>query len=527
MWRMHRAAILKFTTTNPWALSIMHSTDPSLRVRILLLGLAFLLAGCSGTTQEKQAVQASFPIESLDSLLFHQLQTRRIVMFGDGGHGVGYYMRTMTTLLSAWTDSLARDTYNQSIPSKICLIVEKDSVQQLLLENYIACGNTDEVLSSLFQDHILRYSNSFSLEYLEYLSCLREVRERIALLQRRYPSRGIEFQIMGAEPWPPFSDQERRTMSREEFTKRSFLWAAHQRDKLISLTIDRFLRDHPDFKALVFYGSAHLRRDEADKAKAFGSPEPELKGYFLAHFLDSLYGRQQVTVFRSPVPDGVPRPTGLFRSVIALYEKIDAPDFVFDPDPASTTFFPILFCPTQRTLKILEQTLSEYSHITTPRDADLSYGSAGYLYNLFKRSYLNTIADKNTLIDSMLTYMRMRQSPGTALKRISQISRSLARDFNTIENFHSLEKWISIVALEDTVAYRTTLQRFLHTLPVPSTGSDIATDLEERAMPPERQILKRKAAFVTMLMRSLYWLGTIEEWKEARHYLSTSIGRDS
>ncbi len=505
----------------------MHSLRSSLRVHVLFLGLAFLLAACSGTTQEKPTLQASFPIESLDSLLLRQLQIKRIVMFGDGGHGVGYYMQTVTEFLSAWTDSLGREDYDQSIPTKICLIVEKDSVHQRLIENYIACGNTDETLASLMQEQILRYTNSFSVEYLEYLSCLREIRQKVTDLQRRYSSRGIEFQIMGAEPWPPFSDQERRTMPREELRKQAFVWAAYQRDILISGLIDKFLKDHPDYKALVFYGTAHLLRDETDKAKAMGSPEPEVRGYFLAHYLDSLYGRDQVAIFRSPIPDGVPRPTGVSRSVVALKMQDASPDFVFDPDPALTTFFPIFFCPTQRTLKILQETLSEHSDIRTLRDADLSYGSAVYLYNLLKHSYLNSMPNKSTLIDSILTYMRVRDSSGTALRRVSQISRALSKDFNTIENCQSLEKWISVIPLEDTVAYRATLQRFLRTLPFPVTGPDMATDLEERSIPPEQQLLKRKAAFVTELMRSLYWLGTTEEWEEAQHYLATSTGRGS
>jgi hypothetical protein len=448
-------------------------------------------------------------------------------MFGDGGHGVGCYLQTVTRLLNAWTDSLARDEYNQSMPTKICLFVEKDTLQRRLMENYIACGNTDEALTSLIQQQIVQYSNSFSIEYLEYLSSLREIRQKVSVLQHQYPNRGIEFQIMGAEPWPPFSEQEKRTLSREELRKQAFLWAAYQRDILISASIDKFLKDHAGYKALVFYGTAHLRRDETGKAKATGSPEPEIRGYFLAHYLDSLYGRQQVAIFRSPIPDGVPRATGLSRSVFALKMANASPDFVFDPDPASTTLFPIFFCPTQRTLKILEHTLTEHSRITTRRDADLSYGSAVYLYYLLKHSYLNSVPTKRRLIDSIVTYMRMRDSSGTALRRISEISRSLSKDFNVIENFQSLEKWISVVALEDSAAYRTTLERFLHTLPVPVTGSDIATILEERSMPPDQQLLKRKAAFVTVLMRSLYWLGTTEEWKEAQHYLATSTGHDS
>ncbi len=70
-------------------------------------------------------------------------------------------------------------------------------------------------------------------------------------------------------------------------------WDLYERDRETSATLMRYLAKHPDRKVLLFSGLMHTMRDSE-------------RGCFLAHYLDSLMQRPNVSVIQTSriVPQG-------------------------------------------------------------------------------------------------------------------------------------------------------------------------------------------------------------------------------
>lgn len=63
-----------------------------------------------------------------------------------------------------------------------------------------------------------------------------------------------------------------------------------ERDSLAAANIVAYLKDRPEQKGLVFYGSGHLIKRPDYKSAGGGEPSEEDKGYYLAYYLKGEFG---------------------------------------------------------------------------------------------------------------------------------------------------------------------------------------------------------------------------------------------
>ena len=430
----------------------------------LLLLLFLSINSCKAQVEQPRVIKTT-DIDLLNNFVFESLKSKRIIMLGDGIHGHGYFKGIVSGILNSWIDSLEKNPNSQTIPHKLFLFLETDSVKQLLFNEVIDYGNFDNYLTEQI-DEVTKFGgwDRFSVDNFEFLFELRDIRKRIDELNKK-TNKDICLTIKGVEDPPSFINfSTMYQMGVEKYRKELFLWFAKERDKIISKNIIRNLDNNRDYKAIVFYGSAHLIRKYIDKSHwAFSTIQEPIYEYFLAHYLDEYFGRAQVDVYCTV------KVHGEATDIIQKYEKDnDYEDYYVKCNVLPDFPFPLYIISNKKILNSLINLTDKYIEGGKEEDYLLFVNFSRLFFNHVKRSHLyfeDYVKDK---IDSLATYPLQftRNDIKFIYKTTRRISKELVDKFDIVKNIEEMDKWIMMIdKFDDKLRYLEMLKRIIYNLP--------------------------------------------------------------
>ncbi len=284
----------------------MKAIKPKISFRILCLALilacvAWYFESCGGT-QDAGAIADGIRENSttnINGFILDKLKRNRVVMLSDSRHGSSLYLQSVIRFLNYWVDNLDNPfDSGYSIPRKLFLVRETAPDEGAQVRQFL---DTGELFESFSYRYIMWVMNTARVEYYDDL---RRLVERIDSINNTLPpGRKIEFKLMFPE----------KAIDRITWTR---AWAdtffISQRDEYSSQRVSDSLEAHPDYRALIFYGSAHLNKHRAVKRGYNMSGE----GYYLAHYLTQRFGDMGgvYTIYQS-VNNAMGDMSGFYRAV--------------------------------------------------------------------------------------------------------------------------------------------------------------------------------------------------------------------
>lgn len=224
-----------------------------------------------------QATAATYR-DAPDRVIAEELVRHEAVMLGDFQHGGAYSLQSLLRVLEAWAT-------NPRSPHSLTLFLERDSEAADILTRYLRSGDMSELLDF--------YLPTGAVEHLEFYADLRALVGQIEDTSRLW--------IRGAEPGTVF---DRPELGAQE----SYRLFVEERDSTIAAGILDHVSEFPERAVLVFYGNLHLIGNRVRKPFAPpGYPAAKTEGYYLAHYLKSALGQDEVLTVnqipRSPEPE--------------------------------------------------------------------------------------------------------------------------------------------------------------------------------------------------------------------------------
>jgi hypothetical protein len=424
----------------------------------------------------------------------------------------------------------AGDEQTSAIPQKLLLFVEPDSEVFNLQQRSTRSGDLTPWLAYLIKletvwGHLI---GGTSVDNVEYAAALNLIADRVARLNAAYPAHPYDFQIVCPEAMPPYKPFD-RGQTRDtaeirkkylEFGRTKFNYFAHDRDRLSSSAVRKSMLEHPDYKGVIFYGTAHLLRGIHDKSplggKEFGIDTAY--DYYLAHFLDQDFGRDSVAVFTSQQ-----EPTMDEARVDQFVHGPDSPDYVImtpliPPGPS-----PLEIMPSRTVLNALRQLVQDCEKEGTEHGRMFSRAFSTKLYLQLKRSTLNNQPSTRIMLDSIHVHTRDTSAAAAAKKDI--LLDSLISAYDGIASIDSIHNWFGILAA-DSSFYDEMLNLVIKNMP----GADTVTALRG----PLRLPLDTAArAFlhthltdrIEYFLVNMLWIGTPDEKTRARAKLIALTGQ--
>jgi hypothetical protein len=240
----------------------------------------------------------------VDSLVYkpeyyiaNEINNKRIVMLGDFDHNNYASQHTIISVLNVWLNFILKYHSNEYL--SLILENSKDDIERI--NEFIKNNDIKVILDS----HI----NAEYLEDLEFYYDLANFSKRIDSLNNinKYQ---IFFNIKGFEEIGKEVPLKFYNMNRRELET----YYVNIRDSLTANEINKYLNDNPLYKAIIFYGSAHLISKYVNK-KTTVLKDDENKGYYLAYFLKRFFGETNVLTVNQLVNPGYP---GTFLDSIKL-----------------------------------------------------------------------------------------------------------------------------------------------------------------------------------------------------------------
>lgn len=291
-----------------------------------------------------------------------------------------------------------------------------------------------------------------------YLYKLRKIKLRIEELKKEKPEYLVDFKIMGAEDYPHYTFEDIVNMGHQEFRKKRLLWYAFERDKLSSHNIYKFIKDNPDYKAIIFYGGPHLYRNKLPKNFEKDLINDDMYSFYMAHYLDSLFTRKKVSVFLMQ-----PQLNNEKEFIEECEMRSDTPDFVMYCKPKP--FYPLTFSfvKTKTYLKSLYDVLLKHSNIQTKSESILARSLAFRLNNALMRTYI--YHEKNVLhkIDSLL--LNQRGDLKGILPEFIKIANELLINYDVIKSLDKASETITFNHFPDSLYYNRQLCQILTNIP--------------------------------------------------------------
>ncbi|HUI91642.1 MAG TPA: hypothetical protein VLX68_05265 [Chitinivibrionales bacterium] len=248
---------------------------PKKLLLVLLACFAAGLASCGGQVLKRIHT-------SPEEYLLNDLRSRRILMFGDFGHGQPLPYYSLVQLLNKWVSLAAKDA---DVDRKIVLVLERDSAQIALIKDFIRTNDP----KPLFQSTVLAPHGT--MEGMEFLCDLRRIAVRTDSLNAHAPlQKQITLELFGPETTPEYG----RDLPDYKLTIAQSDFFFHARDSLLARAITGHLANRADAKAVIFYGNGHLIKNFTDKNIYHLRYATNTMGYFLAYYLKKAYGDAQV-----------------------------------------------------------------------------------------------------------------------------------------------------------------------------------------------------------------------------------------
>jgi hypothetical protein len=142
--------------------------------------LSFTLGKSNAQTYVEKSVSELIKTKceyDLNKFILDKMTNNRIVMLADAGHGMHIYMQTVIDFLNYWIDEIQKNKklhLTESFPSRLYLIMEKDSVVINSIYRFFNDGNVYHVLQP---DNLPGYQ--FTTTVLEFYDDLKKVKYRV------------------------------------------------------------------------------------------------------------------------------------------------------------------------------------------------------------------------------------------------------------------------------------------------------------------------------------------------------------
>ena len=491
------------------------------------------LCGLSFSQEQPERVYPtirSAPKDSLETVLLSRLSRGKLLILGDAAHRRGFYLRTVTDLLEAWIGQL-RASETPAQPRRLFLFLEVDQAEQLTIEKYFATGDDSEYLAFKL-DQALTWGGVeewTTTDQVEFIQDLRGILEEIKELNRRRPELGAELRVIGCEATPPYHITDAKDY--EKFMKARLEWFANERDSLSAAKISRLMDENPDFKGIVFIGQGHIEsRTLVDKANfAPGTSAPPTFGYFMPHYVDRHFGRENVTT----VSFFYHRRDNLTEYFDVFSVADTTPDiYVYSVSRPPMAWSVYLL----RSRKILSTFLATIrAHAPAgANEGELRLASAtarGLIYQL-KRSYLNLDPLQRQWIDSLANNRREMIKSRTAADRVITIAAQLCRDFDSMKDIDLFEHSRIVPGVADSSRFGVALKMWFANLLSDAATTETIPSLS--LAPPNFQIvpdtlaqmelLKHHKDLTQSLLINLLWIATPEESSRAVERLRGETG---
>jgi YVTN family beta-propeller protein len=483
---------------------------------------------------------ATHPFDSLNAILMDNLCRKKVVMIGDGYHEHGAYMRLVTGLLTHWVDTLESEqnagrgvvtAYGRSaVPRKVMLFLEGDSEQVALQLHSMRNGNAAPWLARLLRletewGHLI---GGTSVDVVEYTMALNRIVDRVGRLNAKDPTHPYGFQIIGPEgvpPYKPFDRGQTRDIAEmrkkyQEFERIKFNWFAHERDQISASGIRKALVEYPDYKGVVFYGTAHLMRGMQNKADAGGRAYgiDSAYDYYLAHFLDGYFGRDSVAVFFTQSKPGLDESGITENAHRGELSDYNVSCSLVPPRPS-----PLELMPSQTVLAAFRKLIRDCEREGNELGRMLGRVFSTRLYLQLKRSTLNDGKATRPLLDSIRVHTWDTSAAAAARKDV--LFDSLITRYDGISSIDSLQNWLTIRAV-DSSFYNEMLNEVIMNIP----GVDSVYDFTHPIRLPMDTTLRafvrtQNRSLVEYFLVNLLWIGTSDEKARALAKLQTLSGQ--
>ncbi|MGA2624950.1 MAG: YncE family protein [Bacteroidota bacterium] len=476
---------------------------------------------------------AMHPFDSLNPILVDNLCRKKVVMIGDGYHEHGTFMRLVTGLLNRWVDTLeaekkegARSAGLSAIPHKLMLFLEADSEQLALKLRSIRSGDAAPWLASMLKletewGHLI---GGTSVDVVEYTAALNRILDRVARLNAKDSTHPYDFKIMGPEGVPPYKPFDRgQTRDTAEIRKKrlewgrtKFNWFAHERDRITSSAVWKALTEHPDYKGVVFYGTAHLMRERQNKADLGGREYgiDSAYDYYLAHFLDGYFGRDSVAVFFSHSNPGAEE-----ASIAENAHRGEIFDYNISCTLVPRGPSPLELMPSRTVLAAFRELMRDSEKEGNEHGRMFGRLYAFRLYLQLKRSNLNGGIMTRPLLDSIRAHMW--DTSAAAAARRDVLFDSLIAVYDGISSIDSLQNWLTRPA-NDSSFYNEMLNLVIMNIP----GADSVHDFRNPVHLPldttmQAFVRAHHRDLVEYFLVNLLWIGTPDE--KARALISLTM----
>jgi len=496
---------------------------------VLLFLIFVIIFGCTEPKKSTTKIINTYPLESLNELLYKELLSKRIIMIGDGYHHHFYYHSNVNNFLNFWLDRLEQNDSDKNIPTKLFLFLEllegskeiKDVVNHFFRTGDIYQFIKYQIKTSSF--------NLLTIDTIEAFYGLKKILERIKYLNEKKFNNSINLIITGANNQPLFNFRNSFGMDKRTFIIEKFKWFAKKRDKLSSEDYINKLKDNPEYKAICYYGSTHLQRGKVRKGNAGGYLEKHIYDYYLPHYLDSYLGREQVVLF-SIFPykfDNTDR--------IEEFEKNKLlPDYHIRCKHVPPKPFPLEFIKNKKFIDVYTEVINEFNLGTSRADSIFTEAFSYELYTLLFRTYM-VQDDRIAKIDSILNADIINFD--LFIKEVLELSSSVSNKFDAVVNIINFDKWIHFNYLnnKDSLFFLTTLESVLENLPINENLSlqvhyllypESKIESDSLSIKLLHDIKRHEKLLKQYLMINLLWIASPDEKSKAISYLQQSTQLD-
>ena len=480
---------------------------------------ASVLVQCSRHPQEPKPL-ALHPAEQLNVLILKELSTKRVVFFGDAYPGHITYSRCLTSFLGFWLDRLQQYPADTTVPRQVALALELGQPGADILNEYLRTGDRYPLLRFLIDEQMkfngdMYRTRELSVDYVQFCERLRLVKMRVDSLNHQSANYAISLDVIGPEPEPPYGALEIRGTPRQDFNKTKSRWDAFERDRQTSSKLMHYLAGNPGARLLIFSAASHTLRTRGD-------------GIFLAHYLDSLVGRNNVSVFqtRRVLRDPVSGP-----QIEEHKHDGESHDFLVRKSATPPYPFPFFIVRSQNTLRAMVDLAEQYSTSSDTLERDRSRSLLGHALELLRCSHVALDPKQNSQI-------AIQQSIVAAATRKAILSSSTFPDIRRlVSRFDPVCDVVDIdsvmVTFTPSQDYRNALTTLIDNLRRDSSSISINPrvitnyrSVEEITEDWARTWRDKKADRRTYMLLQILWLGTPKEVTETMTALKQETGKD-
>jgi hypothetical protein len=458
----------------------------------------------------------TYPFDSLNALILQNLSIKKVVMLPDIYHGHIYFMNIVTDYLRYWIKEVVKHPNDLRIPHKLALFLEMTEEERNHVTDFIQSGDLSE-LFSFENDRDIKYgSDFFTVDHFKFVKALRDIKDNIRAIGETNPKIKLDLEILGAEASPPLTFETGHGMKSEEYQRINESWFVWERDRQSSAIITNYFKAHTDYRILVFIGNAHLIRRRSNKM--INTKKEPIFNYWLAHYLDSLFTRDQVGIFQGM------EQSDNSNSRIEEYDRVnEVEDYglyyrMYPRYPIS-----LYDIDSKATLQALFDDIE--SHVSSQKGIDkyLVGVHIDQLLRRLKRSYLYHKDLMKIKIDSIALIKDRFTQDAVANVQIMRLFRIVINNFDAIDNIKALNEWLFASNDPDSTTNFSRLRMMLADLPTDTTLKRVKAENRYGVEPGGNSLTDSEKLYIsdhidqliTCYLVNLLWISNPDEENKA------------